>query len=121
MGRFFWHLGNARRTGGCCSGLRAWNTYQCLEGAGSGGKASIGICTVDGQNRMQQWVLEDDGKLARGSSCLGPGSKAGTLVESACISFRSRGGVRWTKASASEPLESQLYRKAKLEHPESFK
>merc|ERR1712070_784916 len=57
--RYYWHPGNrSPKTGKCCSGLRAWNTEQCLEGAQSGGmKAVTGICEIGGRNSGQFWRL----------------------------------------------------------------
>lgn len=48
--RFFWHLGNRnQRSKKCCSGLRAWNTDQCLQGGQSGGRAVTTICELSGR------------------------------------------------------------------------
>jgi len=119
--RFFWHLGNAnRRSGKCCSGLRAWNTDQCLAGGQGGGKAITGICSVAGLDVGQAWALTSSGQLQRSGSCLGPGDSPDSLVEGTCLSFRSRGGAKWTKLAAKVPLETQLYRSALREHPEAF-
>lgn len=119
--RFFWHPGNrSPKTEKCCSGLRAWNTEQCLEGGQGGGKAITGICEVGGRNSGQHWRLHSDGKLRRGDTCLGPGDAKGTLKEAPCFAFRSSGGATFTKQSAHEPLETTLYNKAQREHPEIF-
>jgi len=119
--RFFWHLGNANSKGRCCSGLRAWNTDQCLNGGQGGGKAITGICNVAGTDNSQAWALSSSGQLQRGSTCLGPGGGQGTLSEGTCLSFRSRGGARWSKFVQRVPLETQLYEKALRERPEIFK
>uniref|UniRef100_A0A7S4SFD9 Polypeptide N-acetylgalactosaminyltransferase n=1 Tax=Alexandrium monilatum TaxID=311494 RepID=A0A7S4SFD9_9DINO len=121
--RQFWHLGNLdRRARACCSGLRAWNTDQCLGGADGNGKASTGVCAVAGEDWSQEWSLSDDGRLARGRQCLGPAAAGqDALAESTCLAFRSKGGARWTKQSANQPLETELYRRALREHPETFK
>jgi len=120
--RFFWHLGNAdRRTGKCCSGLRAWNTDQCLRGGQGGGKAITGICSVAGNDQGQGWALTSSGQLQRGGSCLGPGDSPDSLVEGTCLSFRGRGGAKWTKLATKMPLETELYRKALREHPDVFR
>merc|ERR1719203_510875 len=118
--RFFWHLGNInRRSGRCCSGLRAWNTEQCFQGVEGRGNAGTSICEVTGRNDMQHWALTEDGQLRRRDRCLGVGS-GNKLIESPCISFRSKGGGRFTKQASRVPIETQLYKKAQLEHPEIF-
>eukprot|EP00931_Biecheleriopsis_adriatica_P034800 TRINITY_DN20079_c0_g1_i1.p1 TRINITY_DN20079_c0_g1~~TRINITY_DN20079_c0_g1_i1.p1 ORF type:complete len:807 (+),score=111.46 TRINITY_DN20079_c0_g1_i1:202-2421(+) len=121
--RFFWHLGNRnRRTKKCCSGLRAWNTDQCLQGGQSGGRAVTGICELSGSHSGQAWSLNEDGLFSRGSTCLGPTdnpSKPG-LKEALCVSFRSSGGARFSKMAAKEPIERELYLKAQRDHPEVF-
>jgi len=120
--RFFWHLGNrSPKTAKCCSGLRAWNTEQCLEGGQGGGKAVTGICEIGGHNSNQFWKLHSDGRLARGDSCLGPGENPGTLQEAPCFAFRNKGGTKWSKAEAHKPIETVLYDKARRERPETFK
>eukprot|EP00434_Breviolum_minutum_P003151 symbB.v1.2.002773.t2/scaffold141.1/size300911/24 len=113
--RFFWHLGNRnRRSKKCCSGLRAWNTDQCLQGGQNGGRGVTSICELSGSNGAQGWSLTSDGQLKRGGSCLG--------VENApCMSFRNKGGAsRFSKFGAKVPIETQLYRKAQRDHPEVF-
>lgn len=121
--RNFWHLGNVnRRSGGCCSGLRAWNTEQCFQGTeGRGSKATTGICEVNGRNDLQHWSLTEDGQLRKRDRCLGPGDKEDSLKEAPCISFRSSGGARFTKQGTRMPIETELYQKAQREHPEVFK
>lgn len=119
--RLFWHPGNMdRKTGKCCSGLRAWNTDQCLKGGQGGGKAITTICTVAGLDSSQDWGLHENGQLSRGSSCLGPGEQSGTLEDGFCLGFRNKGGARWKKLAAKVPLETELYRKALREHQEYF-
>eukprot|EP00437_Effrenium_voratum_P027972 CAMPEP_0181399928 /NCGR_PEP_ID=MMETSP1110-20121109/1852_1 /TAXON_ID=174948 /ORGANISM="Symbiodinium sp., Strain CCMP421" /LENGTH=667 /DNA_ID=CAMNT_0023522011 /DNA_START=177 /DNA_END=2177 /DNA_ORIENTATION=- len=120
--RYFWHLGNRnRKSKKCCSGLRAWNTDQCLQGGQSGGRGVTGICELSGANSAQSWSLTDDGHLKRGSSCLGPtGSDPPGIKEAPCLSFRNVGGARFSKVAAQQPMETQLYRKAQREHPEVF-
>eukprot|EP00930_Biecheleria_cincta_P027006 TRINITY_DN18980_c0_g1_i1.p1 TRINITY_DN18980_c0_g1~~TRINITY_DN18980_c0_g1_i1.p1 ORF type:complete len:775 (-),score=134.67 TRINITY_DN18980_c0_g1_i1:824-3148(-) len=118
--RFFWHLGNRnRRTHKCCSGLRAWNTDQCLQGGQGGGRGVTGICELSGSNFMQGWSIGQDGQLSRGGQCLGPDGKGG-IEEGPCMSFRNKGGSRFTKIGSKEPIERQLYVKAQQEHPAMF-
>jgi len=119
--RQFWHAGNMdRSTKKCCSGLRAWNTDQCLKGGQGGGKAITTICTVAGLDSQQDWGLRDSGQLSRGSQCLGPGDDPNTMVEGSCLGFRNKGGAHWKKLGAKVPKEMELYQKALREHPEYF-
>lgn len=116
--RFFWHLGNKKRKeGSCCSGLRAWNTDQCITQA-VGGMVKTHVCDVSGRRPDQHWSLKDD-LLTRGSSCIGTQSGE-TLVESPCVSFRSYGRPRWSMQEKKMPLETQLYWKAQREQPHLF-
>lgn len=120
--RLFWHLGNVdRRTGTCCSGLRAWNSEQCFQGGERNSKGATGICEVSGRNTIQHWSLHEDGQLRRRERCMGPGEKDHSLSEAPCLSFRSRGGARFTKVHAKVPIETELYQKAQRDHPETFK
>eukprot|EP00928_Gymnodinium_smaydae_P019820 TRINITY_DN17631_c0_g1_i1.p1 TRINITY_DN17631_c0_g1~~TRINITY_DN17631_c0_g1_i1.p1 ORF type:complete len:736 (-),score=41.86 TRINITY_DN17631_c0_g1_i1:250-2457(-) len=118
--RFFWHLGNRhRRSGKCCSGLRAWNTDQCLQGA-----EGTYICEISGAIAMQEWALSHDGRLVHkthtGKVCLGSGGVFGHLSQKSCDTFVGDNG-RFTKESAREPLETQLYNKAQKDNPELFR
>lgn len=120
--RFYWHLGNADPiTSKCCSGLRAWNTDQCLNGGQGGGRGITGICSVNGRDSGQHWKLEEDGHLRRGGQCIGlkPGTQK-DLHETACSYFSGDDDSKWVKIHAREPLETTLYNKALHDHPEVF-
>jgi len=121
--RFFWHLGNVnRRTGACCSGLRAWNTEQCFQGVEGKGRAATSICEITGRNEQQHWTLTTDGLLKHRDKCLTTAeSDANALKEAPCMSLRSSGRGKWTKQGTKVPIETQLYQKAMTEHPEVFK
>jgi len=120
--RFYWHLGNVnRKTGGCCSGFRAWNSEQCFEGGDGRGQARTGICEITGRNDQQTWRLTEDGQLRHRDRCMGPGNAADTLQEAPCVSFRRTGGARFTKQEVKLPIETELYRRDQREHPEVFK
>mmetsp|Transcript_15535 Transcript_15535/g.33722 ORF Transcript_15535/g.33722 Transcript_15535/m.33722 type:complete len:785 (+) Transcript_15535:300-2654(+) len=115
--RFFWHLGNVnRKTGRCCSGLRAWNTDQCFEEA-----TKTGICDITGRHPGQAWTLTGDGQLRRHDRCLGLAPDGKSLSEAPCAAFRAKGGGRFTKQAAKVPVETQLYRSAMKENPEDYK
>eukprot|EP00928_Gymnodinium_smaydae_P032099 TRINITY_DN23339_c0_g1_i1.p1 TRINITY_DN23339_c0_g1~~TRINITY_DN23339_c0_g1_i1.p1 ORF type:complete len:718 (-),score=87.44 TRINITY_DN23339_c0_g1_i1:313-2466(-) len=112
----YWHLGNRySRSGKCCSGLRAWNTDQCLSGADG-----TRVCEISGSSAGQQWALQDDGRLARstpeGKVCLGMHSSS--LSQKLCDAFKD--SFQFLKVSAHEPRETQLYKQAQRDHPEVF-
>mmetsp|Transcript_86593 Transcript_86593/g.269131 ORF Transcript_86593/g.269131 Transcript_86593/m.269131 type:complete len:384 (-) Transcript_86593:55-1206(-) len=115
--RLFWHLGNKnRRSGKCCSGLRAWNTDQCLTHVESG-QFKTGVCDVSGRNSGQSWaVTASSREFRQRDSCAGVDS-GGRLVGKPCMALRAS---KWSKASTEVPLEMQLYLKARREHPEVF-
>jgi len=118
-----WHGANrdtAKSGAPCCSGVRAWNTDQCLTGAteGSRGGATTFVCEISGSRHDQMWSLDGEGQIRKkgggfmGSSCL-EADASGTLRVSGC-----KGGVGlsnsapWTKHQPEEPVESRLYHKA---------
>eukprot|EP00747_Dinoflagellata_sp_TGD_P070680 gnl/TRDRNA2_/TRDRNA2_156704_c2_seq2.p1 gnl/TRDRNA2_/TRDRNA2_156704_c2~~gnl/TRDRNA2_/TRDRNA2_156704_c2_seq2.p1 ORF type:complete len:348 (+),score=54.65 gnl/TRDRNA2_/TRDRNA2_156704_c2_seq2:121-1044(+) len=116
--REFWHLGNMiPGTSDCCSGLRAWNTDQCLKEPGHQGSDAMhtGVCEISGRDSQQFWSMTATGELKRDDLCLdrdlSPGD-CGVIRES---------GVRWIKVQAQEPIERTLYKRAQQEHPEYFK
>lgn len=119
--RFFWHVGNRHEsTRTCCSGLRAWNSDQCFEGGQPNGKAITGVCDISGESASQRWSLHSDGSLRTGSTCMGLTADKHGIEASPCISFRARGGDKFTKESVTVPLERLLYDQAPLDHPEMF-
>lgn len=114
--RSFWHSGNrAPHTGGCCSGLRAWNTDQCLDEEGTS------VCDISGQSRQQRWSFKDGQlSLAGSSACLGPVSSTGELDVQECSAFAA-GEARFTKENVTVPLEMRLYQQALRDHPDMFR
>lgn len=118
--RLFWHLGNKKsrsRGGGCCTGLRAWNTDQCLSEADGQG-FSTAVCDVAGRNQQQHWYVNGDGMLQRKDTCVLTTDKGG-MTRKPCLSVKSS-GTKWSKSSSREPLEIELYTKARTTHPELF-
>eukprot|EP00928_Gymnodinium_smaydae_P011595 TRINITY_DN14261_c0_g1_i5.p1 TRINITY_DN14261_c0_g1~~TRINITY_DN14261_c0_g1_i5.p1 ORF type:complete len:344 (+),score=55.44 TRINITY_DN14261_c0_g1_i5:145-1176(+) len=115
-----WHGANRDQTvegKPCCSGLRAWNTDQCLAaGAVLGGIAETFVCDISGRDGAQLWHFKDEGELIRmrhgvlgfmqGQQCLQakPGGSGELEIE--------RCSHSWTKDRPEEPLESRLYREA---------
>lgn len=122
--RFFWHRGNKNldKGGACCSGLRAWNTDQCIDHGEAGGVRTY-VCDVAGRNKRQYWhILAESGRLAQGrrsNNCLSA-SKEGQISESPCQALRAPNTARWTKQGSTMPLETQIYQKAQREQPQVF-
>jgi len=115
--RLYWHLGNRKRRGGqCCSGIRAWNTDQCLQDVG-GGAFRTGICDVSGRNFQQQWSVSGKRELRSKDHCAVANS--GKLEQKPCVVARSLGST-WEMYDAYEPPEQVLFKKARTEHPEIF-
>jgi len=118
--RLYWHRGNRNPTDGkCCSGLRAWNTDQCLTGSKADATATTAVCTLSGDSREQQWNLLETGQLSRGSTCLRHGGNPNTFHHEPCSST-SHKGARWTRQAVHMPIETVLYEKAQREHPDDF-
>jgi len=110
-----WHLANrdaSQAAQPCCSGIRAWNTDQCVARAQNGNVETY-VCDVSGKTTSQVWSLTTDGRLEQkgsflGNSCIDAGT--GVLQMQSCGS----GGGIWIKENPIEPIESRLYRKASL-------
>merc|ERR1712176_545223 len=74
--RLFWHPANAAPwrddAHQCCSGLRAWNTDQCLLDLGPKGKHfRTVVCDISGSDKRQYWSLSNrSGKLKHESTCI---------------------------------------------------
>jgi len=115
--RLYWHLGNKKRQDGiCCSGMRAWNTDQCLQDV-EGGRFQTGICDVSGHNFQQQWALSGQNELRQRTHCAGTDN--GVLDKRPCIAMRSA-GYAWSILNAYKPPETVLYEKARAERPDVF-
>lgn len=116
-----WHAANQDVTSpnlACCSGLRAWNTDQCLNGADEKGSATTFVCDISGQSRDQLWSFQRDGqlKLSGGgflaSECLQADGR-GYLRKGACKGGIGVTGIaEWSRHMPSEPIETKLYAKA---------
>eukprot|EP00429_Kryptoperidinium_foliaceum_P126963 CAMPEP_0176328962 /NCGR_PEP_ID=MMETSP0121_2-20121125/75233_1 /TAXON_ID=160619 /ORGANISM="Kryptoperidinium foliaceum, Strain CCMP 1326" /LENGTH=370 /DNA_ID=CAMNT_0017671649 /DNA_START=1 /DNA_END=1114 /DNA_ORIENTATION=- len=105
----------------CCSGLRVWNTDQCLRGADGNaagrGHARTAACDISGRDPSQAWSLDGEGHLRKrgasgflSSSCLEADEK-GSLKVLLCPR-RGAAPSAWTREWASEPMETRLYRQA---------
>jgi len=114
-----WHGANrdsSKKGEPCCSGLRAWNTDQCLLGGLDGRALKTFVCDVSGHHRQQQWKLTTDGQLKQKGwgfmskgKCLMPDSSGG-IADKACQ--KSGADQLWRKEDVLQPLESRIYQKA---------
>jgi len=118
--RVFWHLGNKGNRHKCCSGLRAWNTDQCLQDADS--SFSTTVCGIAGTSQDQFWSLTGGGQLRRNGVCVTTsGWGGGSLQAKPCTALHASGDLgKWQKLHSREPLETQLYHKARADHPDMF-
>ena len=108
----WWHRANraARGARKCCTGLRSWNSDQCIVQAGVGGKTSV--CDLDSANTMQQVALGADGKLrftyagAGERFCLsaaGGGRDGGSVSVGSCAT-----ATLWQRRHATTPVEFSI-------------
>uniref|UniRef100_A0A7S0AL75 Polypeptide N-acetylgalactosaminyltransferase n=1 Tax=Pyrodinium bahamense TaxID=73915 RepID=A0A7S0AL75_9DINO len=114
-----WHGANrdtSRPGRPCCSGLRAWNTDQCIVGGTQGTAVKTFICEISGRRQDQAWQFTSDGRLQLGVSrlfmrgqCLEPDAHSNIEV-TACPAVGRP--ASWVKDNPEEPAESLLYRKA---------
>lgn len=94
----WWHLSNRGTDGKCCSGLKAWNTDQCLI-QGKRSAVETSVCNLAGP-RHQRFRLDATRGLLFGEQCV---SKAadGHLAIGAC----GGGAAVWRKRRRSRPAE----------------
>mmetsp|Transcript_15421 Transcript_15421/g.26451 ORF Transcript_15421/g.26451 Transcript_15421/m.26451 type:complete len:642 (+) Transcript_15421:161-2086(+) len=123
-----WHGANrdtSKQNQPCCSGLRAWNTDQCIVGAADG-VVSTWVCDISGQSPSQAWqFVKSTGQIKQAKSfgrgnCIEAqfksGGRSSDLQVESCSSNRESDSesVSWIKENPLEPIESRLYRKAAL-------
>lgn len=120
--RQFWNPGNrggANIGGRCCSGLRAWNTDQCLSHV-SGSQIETGVCDVSGRNYNQKWAMKD-GVLKWRKQCV---KASATSLFGGAVSgdgdCAGGGDSAWSKQGEREPVETRLYKQAQEENPQMF-
>mmetsp|Transcript_44527 Transcript_44527/g.83521 ORF Transcript_44527/g.83521 Transcript_44527/m.83521 type:complete len:747 (+) Transcript_44527:170-2410(+) len=128
--RFYWHHANkdSRNKGKCCSGLKAWNTDQCITDVGTDHIRTT-VCEVSGKNADQDWVVEKGrmiNPMSKGNHlCIGPHTtevlkrQSGQLVLLGCRDGFNN-SYNWETLNSMMPLEGQLYRKAQREYPHLF-
>lgn len=112
-----WHGANrdsSKAERPCCSGLRAWNTDQCIARAMSG-QVETFVCDVDGANPEMLWELTSDGLVQH---------KVGSMGGAYCLEVNADGddGLKvesckgasglWIKENAEQPIETRLYAQA---------
>lgn len=90
--RQFWGLRNRRTNGarGCCNGIGAWDTDQCLSSV-SYGQVELTVCDVSGGNWAQLWSFDAKGHIVL------PGSSSNSM----CLQVE--GGDRLTKVKCTQP------------------
>lgn len=114
--RMFWALGNAGDGGRCCSGLRAWDTDQCLDHENDG-VFHTAVCGIEGHNRGQHWKLQN-GQLRRGKQCAEAVQMEGWRIKHVrCPWLKSS---TWSFVNARVPLETMLYKRARDTNPATF-
>ena len=86
-GTQYWHKANRTPEGHCCSGLRAWNTDQCILN-----RLTTHVCTMSGQPAE----LTTEGTLKVGNKCL----SIDPLRETSC-----EGASKWEKLRPFQPQE----------------
>ena len=111
----WWHAANRRADGRCCSGLRAWNSDQCIT---TNGRTSV--CDLDGAGQRAQLDFDESvgGSLLRLGSASAPtgcldlattGFKAGARLSlTSCASARTSGSLAWRRKGEHAPVEFQL-------------
>ena len=92
----WWHASNRDSVGRCCSGLKAWNTDQCL--SRSGGKVATRVCILGGTPE-QSFSLDARGLRAGGRDrCVV--EDAASLVIRGCY-----GAPSWVRRNRRHPRE----------------
>jgi len=107
------HLGNQDPTqgGACCSGIRLWNTMQCLDRLDPTGPLPY-FCDVTGHNANQQYHMLADGRIHHGSGrCVSTSPDGSRVAVADCQS-----ATRWEREGAFRPQETTLYEEARLKY-----
>mmetsp|Transcript_50187 Transcript_50187/g.92716 ORF Transcript_50187/g.92716 Transcript_50187/m.92716 type:complete len:526 (+) Transcript_50187:106-1683(+) len=122
-----WHIANKDpTTNECCSGLKAWNTDQCLTARQP---ILTTICDISGQRGEQKFkytsagtAKADPGQIAfgNGQQCLK--KKKGELTWGPCIvgGYVADGEKTWELAEEEVPLEKKLYEQSLVDWPHLF-
>lgn len=118
--RLFWHLGNVDKETSdhrCCSGLRAWNTDQCLSDL-KGISFGTFVCEVSGSDHRQAWrITGDKAHLRRKDMCISVIGES--LVSNPCTPAGGEAAI-WSRWMRRQPLETRIYLEAQKANPEVF-
>jgi len=124
-----WHRSNKDRTGKCCSGLRAWNTDQCVAGISNRKSFATHVCTVEYSPVQHIELTADDEDLVAGQLSTPRGCVIASIKKGDSYGFTVSqcfyvDGVElppmWKKRNVEVPVETRLYQKALKDHPEMF-
>ena len=120
MSHQWWHPANrmadGEAAGACCSGLRSWNSDQCIVGnvEGEGAGIQTGVCDMEGPS--SQLVQLEGGQLVVGAPsarrCVyiadgGASSLVPALRLGECDDAAVR-RIKWDAAGTHEPMEFRL-------------
>ena len=97
-GTQYWHKSNRDGEGKCCSGLRAWNTDQCMLGG-----LQTGICSM---NPDQPAALNEQGQLVVAHACIVVKDDPPSLAALNCAA--ADGFPKWELHKPFEPQEFSL-------------
>jgi len=121
-----WHKANQDPALGsrCCNGLRVWSTDQCL-GFSGGGTTSVcdiaGVANVAAISGAERWPNLAPGQLVLARGCLDVVKKKLVLVQcKTAEQVKTTAKPTWQEEDPSKPLETQLYERAKEDHPDIF-
>jgi len=120
-----WHLANQDvSTGRCCSGLRVWNTDQCLVALQDQHKLSTAVCQVTQAQGPQVWRFETQSDGVKGhlrhfdGRCLRLKKKGQEYRLS--LENCQKGKGLWQQRAVEEPIERRLYNEAQKKNPTLF-
>uniref|UniRef100_A0A7S4IHY9 Glycosyltransferase 2-like domain-containing protein n=1 Tax=Odontella aurita TaxID=265563 RepID=A0A7S4IHY9_9STRA len=104
-GTQYWHKSSRNTDGECCSGLRVWNTDQCLNANG----VTTGVCSLTDEHPA---YLTKSGKLRVGGLCLSVESSSHVNEKTKLQAVDCEKAIKWRKRGAFEPLEFSLMSEA---------
>lgn len=98
---------NPKKEGRCCSGIRQWNTLECLDALQPKTGPLAYFCDVTGANANQQYWIDDASGLIHhgGGRCVS--TDHNKLVPADCHK-----ATRWRRIESLAPSETRLYREA---------
>eukprot|EP00928_Gymnodinium_smaydae_P072736 TRINITY_DN56039_c0_g1_i1.p1 TRINITY_DN56039_c0_g1~~TRINITY_DN56039_c0_g1_i1.p1 ORF type:complete len:606 (-),score=64.37 TRINITY_DN56039_c0_g1_i1:75-1892(-) len=90
--------------GKCCSGIRQWNSMDCMDRLDDTGPIPY-FCDITGKNQNQLYRWDNSGVIRHGQSCLS--QKDNHLAPTSCDI-----ATIWSKVDAFSPEETGLYEAA---------